>query len=139
MTSQLLLKSNPDEWPEMVKEIAEVIGKESAIKLFIRFAGRHLCIPQKIPEGHIIEKTIGAERAELLRSHFRNDRLLFPTGASLIRKVRNKEIYEDHVSGVSIGDLSTKYRLTTRQISTILSNYKTNTPNGGVLNATYKR
>ncbi|OQW67464.1 MAG: hypothetical protein BVN35_20380 [Proteobacteria bacterium ST_bin11] len=112
-------------WPAQVSDIAEVIGDEAAMALFIRFNGRHLGIPLTCPAGHLIEEIIGAEKAALLCKTFARETVLFPKGAYLLRKSRNQNIVEDWKNGMTQSDLATKYDMSSRNIFTIIDNYRT--------------
>ena len=121
MNPELLRDIDPDTWPDLIKEIAEVIGDEAALNLFIRFAGRHLNVPMKAITGHVIEETIGREAFVLLARAFGGSSLKVPGGHKLLLKDRNIKIVKDFLRGIKLCDLATKYQLTDRQISTIVN------------------
>jgi len=113
-----------DTWPELINEIAEVVGDEAAMTLFIRFAGRHIRIPMKANPDHLLDKTIGSEKANLLRKRFSNELITIPSGRLLLMKIRNRQIMEDWKGGLFQCELATKYQLTERQINDIIARQK---------------
>lgn len=110
------------EWPSLIADIAEIIGDEAALKLFIRFAGRTLSVPTSCPSDHLIVLTIGEAKAALFCKTFKSECLMFPNGGKLLIKERNRNILKDYRNGMTQGDIATKYRITTRQIINILNN-----------------
>lgn len=118
---QQLKQINREEFPALIGDIAEVVGDEAALALFIRFNGRHLTVPHRCPAGHLIEQTIGKEKAAQFCKFYKGENLDFPRGAVLLRKARNKAIIEEAKTGVPRADLATKYQLTERQIYKIIS------------------
>ena len=110
------------DWPTLIADIAEVIGDEAALNLFIRFAGRSLSVPQSCPPDHVIVLTIGEVKAALFCEAFRGECLVIPNGGKLLIKERNQAILKDYRDGMMQGDIATKYRLTTRQIINIINN-----------------
>lgn len=111
-------------WPQQVETLAEVIGEEAALNLFIRFNGRHLHVPITCPAGHLIEQTIGADKAGLLCKQFGGENFLFPKGAFLLMKIHNNNILSDWKAGMTQADIATKYDLSSRRIHTIISESK---------------
>lgn len=112
-------------WPVQVDMLAKVIGPESAMNLFIRFNGVTLHIPftKNLHDEHVIVKTIGLNKAKQLCEYFAAEEILFPKGAYLLRKIRNKNIIEDYRSGMTQIEIATKYDLTSRCINGIISNF----------------
>ncbi|UWS06409.1 hypothetical protein [Phaeobacter inhibens] len=72
--------------PELVQEIAEVVGRENAVKLVegtrqrgARRWRRHLYIPSDIPENHRIVSLIGWDAAQALSFSHANSVLELPS------------------------------------------------------------
>jgi len=124
MNQNTLQQVNRADWPELIKEIAEVIGDEAALNLFIRFSGRHLNVPKKPIPNHMIEQTIGEEKFVLFVEHFGRELLKIPSGYKLLINIRNIKIVKDFLKGVKQCDLATKYKLTDRRISDIVNTTK---------------
>jgi hypothetical protein len=117
-----------ENWPELIDDLAEIIGEDAALKMFIRFAGRHLSVPRTIivPPAMItiIKETIGEEKAELLVKNYGGEYLKFPNGRLILNNDRDNRIVEDYLSGMRQGDIATKYELSERRINTIINNHK---------------
>lgn len=65
---------------------------------------------------------IGLDHAMKLVEYFGGEALLIPKCSSLIRQVRNKKIRELYdTGGHSISQLARRFKLTSRQINTVLS------------------
>lgn len=116
------IKSN--NWPPIIDSIAQIIGDDAALKMFIRFAGRHLAIPTTILPDNDINKIIGEEKYAVLIKIFGGEQILFPNGKLLLINVRNNEIVNDFLSGMKQCDIATKYGLTERHINTIINKHK---------------
>jgi Mor family transcriptional regulator len=112
-------------WPALIKDIAEFIGDDAALNLFVRFAGRHLIVPTRAISGHVIEQTIGRGAFVRMARNYGGDTLKIPGGHSLLIQDRNRKIAHDHyIAGVKICDLVAKYHLSDRQISKIVNTTK---------------
>ena len=111
-------------WPVLATDICDVIGKDATIKLFGVFSGRHLCIPGKLKAEHEIVKVIGEESARKLSDAYHGETVVFPKLDSVFRKIRNENIFDEYQSGITQACLATKYKLTARQIYTIIKNKK---------------
>ena len=119
-----LEKIKRNNWPQIIDSIAQIIGDDAALKMFIRFAGRHLSIPITSLPDNVINETIGEEKYTLLIKGFGGEEILFPNGKLLVINVRNNEIVDDFLSGMKQCDIATKYDLTERHINTIINNHK---------------
>lgn len=124
MTDHPLRQLKRTSWPELINRIAEVVGDEAALNLFIRFPGRHLVVPKTKIANHIISQTIGEEKFDLLRKAFAGEHLKIPNGRLLIINDRNNQIVEDFLNGKKICDLAADYNLCDRQISKIVNTHK---------------
>ena len=75
-------------WPPIIDDIAEIIGDDAALKMFIRFSGRHLFIPIRGLHNNNIEQTIGSEKSKLLSKEFGSETITFPNGKLLLLSIR---------------------------------------------------
>ncbi len=112
------------DWPPLIKTIADSIGDDAAITLFVRFAGRHLRIPMAPNQNHIIDQAIGSDKANILRRLFSGETITIPSGGLLLIKLRNKRIISDYQTGMIQADIATKYHLTERQINNIINRFR---------------
>jgi hypothetical protein len=111
-------------WPTLIHQIAEIIGNESALDMFIRFGGQRLTIPRNRSPEHPVDGLIGSEKAERLSKIFGREELLFPNGRLLLINLRNKQIVEAWLNGTKQADLAAAFNLTQRQINTIVNSHK---------------
>ncbi|MBF0611974.1 MAG: hypothetical protein G8345_03910 [Magnetococcales bacterium] len=107
--------------PESLKEIKETLGMDAAMAMLQNFAGIRLFIPKKINPTHLLCERLGKELASLLSNHFGGETLTIPRAARAIRQMRNIEITTQYDKGASVRHLASQYKLTERQIYTILS------------------
>jgi hypothetical protein len=119
-----LRQINRDEWPKLINEIAEHIGDEAAMNLFVRFAGRHLHVPKTIRPDHLIASTIGMKKALVFNHIFSDEILFFPNGKRQRINIRNRRIIEAWKGGKSCADLATENQLSSRHICDIIKRYK---------------
>jgi hypothetical protein len=112
------------DWPPLIKTIADAIGDDAAITLFVKFAGRHLRIPITSNPNHIIDQAIGSDKATILRRLFAGETITFPSGSLLLIKLRNKRIISDYQTGMIQADIATKYHLSERQINHIVNHFR---------------
>ena len=67
-----------------------------------------------------VAEIVGVRKTLQLAQRFRGTHVYFRSIDSLIRKKRNISIREEYDQGVSVSRLARKYKLTSRQIWTIL-------------------
>lgn len=117
---EFLQRIGKDNWPTRIQEIAEYIGEDLALTLFINYAGRHLAIPKIGTLDNSIESLIGDEAAQRLFYYFGGEVLQIPNGKQMLVDLRNPEIFKDWAGGMTQADIATKYHLTERQINKII-------------------
>ena len=120
LTIELLQRIGRDNWPLRIQEIAEYIGDDLALTLFINYAGRHLAIPLKASNDSVLENLLGKKAAKILFHTFGGEVVQFPNGKLMLIKSRNPEILKDWVNGMTQAAIATKYYLTERQINHII-------------------
>jgi Mor family transcriptional regulator len=113
-----------ENWPPLIKDIAAVIGDDAALKLFIRFAGRHLRIPKTSSHDQAIESTIGEEKAKRLFKIYAGEVIVFPNAFLILMKERNSQIAKEWDRGMKQCDIATKHQLTERRINEIIRKHK---------------
>lgn len=120
----IIRKDNKQHWPEVLVELASVIGDDATIALFERFKGRHLSIPKNPTPGHPIEQAIGSLAFKALCRTYQKDMLMVPVCFRLQVNERNKAILADHEAGMNVCDIATKYSRTERSITTVISKHR---------------
>lgn len=106
--------------PLRFQEVAEIIGVPDALKLVSIWGGRRVYVPTGPRlRGSALHKAL-PELAELLALHFGGDHLAIPSLAHLGNRSRNRQIVCDRRAGLSASCLAEKYRLTERQVRSII-------------------
>ncbi len=110
-----------EELPESVQYLAGVIGLTEALALLSLRGGNVLAVPKNYHEDNWLNEAIGESSAKKLIAHYGGETVELPTSIGAFRVVRNINIYNDHLAGLSNADLSSKYGMTTRNIRKILA------------------
>jgi hypothetical protein len=111
--------------PDSVKELIDVIGFEAALALVRAFPGIPIKVPVgRRPDGVMFQRlveAIGRTAAERFVFHYGGESgYVVPRCAAAIRAVRDAEIIAKYDGGANVDNLARKYRLSVRQIRTIL-------------------
>lgn len=114
----LILK---EDLPSSLEEIAEVIGREGALKLVNECGGTRIFVPRNLRIQHKLVILLGMEQARRLSSHFGGETLTVVRAANLLRRTRNREIVRRYDAGEGVRQLARDHCLTERQIYAILS------------------
>ncbi|MBF0294269.1 MAG: hypothetical protein HQL96_03700 [Magnetococcales bacterium] len=110
-----------EDLPGSLEEIAEVIGREGALKLVHECGGTRIFIPRKLRVQHKLVTLLGHEQAKRLSLHFGGETLTVVRAAQLLRRTRNREIVRRYDAGEGVRQLARDHALTERQIYAILS------------------
>lgn len=114
----LILK---EDLPGSLEEIAEVIGREGALKLVDACGGTRIFVPRRLRIQHKLVTWLGLEQARRLSHHFGGETLTVVRAAELLRRTRNREIVRRYDTGTGVRQLARDNALTERQIYAILS------------------
>jgi hypothetical protein len=112
-----------NEWPKLINEIAEFIGDEAAMNLFVHFAGTHFRVPKNYIRNPTIISLIGEEKALIFSRVFGDSVLGFPLGHKQLIKLRNRKIIEAWKSGITRGQIAQQHKLSDRQIGIIITKF----------------
>ena len=106
--------------PSSLREIADSVGVENALKLSKTLGGRRFRIPlhSTVDDNHPIVKAIGIEPASRMIRDFRGIRIEIPVFGRKLE--RDDEIRQAHADGESIPSLADRYRITERWVRDIL-------------------
>jgi Mor family transcriptional regulator len=107
--------------PENLKDIIQVIGLQSALKLVEELGGIRMYIPEKLSTKHVLIQAVGKTDAEKISRHYAGDYLYFPRCMDALRSMRNASIINDRNQGTPTATLALKYKLTERQVQNILA------------------
>lgn len=108
------------DWPRSLIELKEVIGTNGVVRLVEGFGGVRVFIPKQLRDGHRLVANLGQEVAGRLSRHFGGETLSIPRAVRTLRRMRNREIVEQYNAGIPVRRLAMTFRLTERQIYTIL-------------------
>lgn len=111
--------------PQTAQDIVDVIGMDAAMALVRRYPG----IPLKVPKGRRLDgamvqrlsSDIGQDAALKFIRHYRGEVVVIPRCADALRAMRNRQIIERYSNGISVADLAREYKLTVRQIRSVLN------------------
>ena len=110
---------------ETVDELVRTIGLDATNKLIKGYGGKQLQIPAGSGRAGAfsawLDEELGTVAAGALRQGFGGERLTVPIGYAQALDARNREIVADYDGGMAILPLIQKYRLTERQLRTILN------------------
>lgn len=105
--------------PTYVRQLADLIGRENAMKLVHEF-GRWLYVPRVIKPDHRIAKVVGIENAHKMSEEFSCIIIELGICKSLQQRLRNERIREMHSEGMRIKTISIAMNLSQRQIANII-------------------
>ncbi len=109
------------ELPDNLKLLVEVAGLPAAIDLAQRLGGSEYTFPVRYnPESSLVA-VVGEEAAEKLIAYFSGEKYYIPKGDRALRCARNREIEYKYENGQTGRDLAQEYRLTERQVRSILN------------------
>ena len=125
--------------PGAVKEIAEVIGRENALRLIGRLPRRRfadprspnssqiqasLYVPKILPADHWLVRVLGWHAAKRLSDIYGGELIKPPVCEEIYREWRNREIARLQKTGMPVREISEIVKLTDRMILTILKDTK---------------
>ena len=110
-----------DQLPQSAAEIVEVVGVEAALRLVEAWGGIRLYVPQQMPEDHLLVSALGRAEAGQLADRYGGETIQIPRCLHALRAVRNAHIRRERYDGASPALLALRYRLTERQVYSILA------------------
>lgn len=110
-----------EELPQSLVDVAEVIGLPATLALVEAAGGVRIYVPERLSDDHRLIEWLGREAAALLSASFAMEELVVPRCAEALRRVRNRQIRHERDQGARPAELALRYRLTERQVYTILS------------------
>lgn len=107
--------------PPSLVDVAEVVGLAATLALVEHAGGVRIYVPERLGDEHRLVEWLGREAAALLSEAFAMEELVVPRCADALRRVRNRQIRHERDQGARPAELALRYRLTERQVYTILS------------------
>ncbi len=117
------MKLMPDDLPESLREVMDLIGLQATFRLVQHFGGAiAVYVPHQIETDHQLAVALGLPAARKLAVYYGGAELRnIPRCAFGLRRIRNAEIDRRHRAGDSALNLARAFGLTERQVRTILS------------------
>lgn len=109
--------------PASLDEVLEVIGEAATLKMIDSYGGTTPRLPAKrnVNAKHPMTLIIGLEALEQLVKQLGGGRHVYiPRCAAGLRSKRDREIVQKYEAGTSVDQLAMQYRLSDRQIWSIL-------------------
>ncbi|WP_319775511.1 hypothetical protein [Breoghania sp.] len=114
----------PDVFPGLLGEIAEVAGETSALAIAQAVGGTRVTIPARLPEDHWLVDVVGSETAALICDHFRTlsaegtevglQQVVIPLGpASTLSRAR-RQLAKGLEAGLSVREAARRAGLSER-------------------------
>lgn len=111
---------NDEFFTGILREISNVIGVSSTLKLVRQYGGTRIYLPKQLSNDHELVETIGFTMAQKMYQHFGAiGTIEIPKARTLTIAQRNHQIKQEKQSATR-KNLAQKYALTERQITNIL-------------------
>lgn len=110
-----------EQLPESLVDVADVIGLSATLALVEKAGGVRIYVPERLGDDHRLIEWLGRDAAVKLSEAYAMEELVVPRCAEQLRNVRNRCIRQERSLGASTAELALRYRLTERQVFTILS------------------
>jgi len=109
--------------PPALREIADAVGLEAALRLIECWGGVRIYLPgpDRLTDDHILARGLGRPAAEQLCRHFGAGAYTVPRGLEALRAARDRAMRAEHADGRSARDLALAYRLSERRVWEILA------------------
>ena len=104
------------------QDMFDNLGDDITMRLMKHSGGRYINVPPRYrPEGlYALLVFLTVEELQLLIRHYAGERLLVPKYDKIAKQHRDKRIRAVRAQGVTVDAIAEKFRLTCRQIYTIL-------------------
>lgn len=107
-------------WPVRLREIAQVIGRDLALKLAAECGGIVTYIPNRVHAEHAWCKAVGEVAFAQLVDAYGGQRIDLPLGSHINRVVLKTEIIELAEQGLSVRAIAVRLRTTMRHVRRVL-------------------
>ncbi len=111
--------------PQSLTEVVDAVGLAAALALVERAGGTRVYVPVQFDAGHFLAAWLGETDAARLVENFGGELLIVPRCLAAMRNVRDRQIRAKRKEGTRVSDLALQYRLTDRQVYTILAAIET--------------
>jgi len=107
--------------PESLTDVADAIGLPATLALVEHAGGVRIYVPERLSDDHRLVEWLGRDAAAMLSDAYAGEELVVPRCAEALRRVRNRQIRRERSEGARPAELALRYRLTERQVFTILA------------------
>lgn len=107
--------------PQSLAEVVDAAGLAAALALVEHAGGTRVYVPVQLDDEHAIVRWLGKADAARLIATFGGDVLAVPRCLNAMRAVRDRQIRAQRKDGARVSELALQYRLTDRQVYTILA------------------
>lgn len=111
--------------PEVLREIADLVGVPATLKLVESYGGTHLIVPSRYNPDHPLTRVVGHAASVQICQRYSGTSLYVARIKSAIKTLRDIEIASRYDGGVSVPQLAREYELSDRQIWNVLKNPNT--------------
>lgn len=110
-----------DAWPPILREVADVVGEEDALRLARACGGVETRVPRDHAAHHIWRSAVGAGSFAKLVHVFGGRLVSLPRGLHVASPRRRAEVLELHASGRTAREIALRLGLTERHVRRLLA------------------
>ena len=111
------MTSRYDRWPSLLREVAETLGDQAALKLVAQLGGQRIVISKRAGETRLRDELLGVELAEYLERNFGGEYLRIPNFGARLADERRTIVLQN--PNVSANDLAARLGITSRHVERI--------------------
>ena len=110
--------------PDSVRDLAEVVGLKTALKIVEARGGARLYVPKRPHRAHWLSEVIGWDKLRDLSSIYGGEEIEVPTCATRSQRTLAREIATASAQGASVAELARRYRYSESGIRKLLHRVK---------------
>ena len=118
-----------DDLSPLLRDLAEQIGLEDALRFLRAFPGRAVNVPTKLEEDHFLIDRLGVELAGRILDIYGGQYVQVPRGSLVQRNLAKRQAYKDWLSGqYTYSDLAERYEVHVRTIYNWVREWESHQP-----------
>lgn len=131
---------NRQDWPDIIRRIAELIGDELALELAQKEGGveRRTYIPKSTATEHRWAQVVGPDAWQLLVDEWGGERVTLPRGSRIGTEVKKIEILQLAEEGLACREIARRSGADERYVRRILAAVRPSEP-GSMIETTRRR
>lgn len=110
-----------DTWPAILREVAEVVGEEDALRLARACGGVEMVVPRDHAANHPWRSALGASSFAKLVHVFGGRSVSLPRGTFVASLQRRADVLALHATGKTARDIALRLELTERHVRRIIA------------------